>query len=332
MDPDPPVEALRNVPLFAELDEKDLEQLARQRRRAASPRARGHQRGLDGRRLLRDPGGNADVSVGGEHRATLGPGDHFGEIALIDDGTRSASIVAATDLLCYRDDAVEFRPFVEEYPQVAWALLRDACPSLPRSAGPPTSDLGARQRNRDRLRRGRRGARRRPPPCGRGRPPALGRADGGLHGAAPRCPPGPAGLRRVPAARRPFLERRGRPRPARRAGPRPGGSGGKLPSAACVLDFALAHQTEQGALVLAASALGGREGSASSTPSTRRKTCSSTRGSSTPRSRSTCARGSWVRPRHRPGLHGAARPRRACSAAPSRPSSPPTSEHLLPAR
>ena len=67
--------------------------------------------------------GNADVSVGGEHRATLGPGDHFGEVALIDDGVRSASITAATDLLCYGLTPWEFRPFVEEHPQVAWALL-----------------------------------------------------------------------------------------------------------------------------------------------------------------------------------------------------------------
>ena len=56
------------------------------------------------------------MSVAGEHRATLGPGDHFGEIALIDDGVRSASIVAATDLLCYGLTPWEFRPFVEEHP------------------------------------------------------------------------------------------------------------------------------------------------------------------------------------------------------------------------
>ena len=68
--------------------------------------------------------GNAEVTVGGEHRATLGQGDHFGEIALIDDGVRSASIVAATDLLCYGMTAWEFRPFVEEHPQVAWSLLQ----------------------------------------------------------------------------------------------------------------------------------------------------------------------------------------------------------------
>jgi CRP-like cAMP-binding protein len=68
--------------------------------------------------------GNATVSVSGEARATLGPGDYFGEIALIDEGTRSASITAATDLLCYGLTAWEFRPFVEEHPQVAWTLLQ----------------------------------------------------------------------------------------------------------------------------------------------------------------------------------------------------------------
>jgi CRP-like cAMP-binding protein len=64
------------------------------------------------------------VSVGGEPRGTLGPGDYFGEIALIDEGVRSASITAATDLLCYGMTPWEFRPFVEQHPQVAWGLLQ----------------------------------------------------------------------------------------------------------------------------------------------------------------------------------------------------------------
>jgi CRP-like cAMP-binding protein len=63
------------------------------------------------------------VSVRGEKRTTLSPGDYFGEIALIDEGMRSASITAATDLLCYGMTPWEFRPFVEEHPQVAWTLL-----------------------------------------------------------------------------------------------------------------------------------------------------------------------------------------------------------------
>jgi CRP-like cAMP-binding protein len=119
-----PVEALREVPLFANLDEKDLDQLARQMHERRFPEgAEVTTEGATGAGFFVITEGNADVSIGGEHRATLGPGDHFGEVALIDDGVRSASITAATDLLCYGLTPWEFRPFVEDHPQVAWALL-----------------------------------------------------------------------------------------------------------------------------------------------------------------------------------------------------------------
>jgi CRP-like cAMP-binding protein len=119
-----PVEVLRQVPLFSNLDEKDLDQLARQMHERRFPEgAEVTTEGATGAGFFVIIEGNADVSIGGEHRATLGPGDHFGEVALIDDGVRSASITAATDLLCYGLTPWEFRPFVEDHPQVAWALL-----------------------------------------------------------------------------------------------------------------------------------------------------------------------------------------------------------------
>jgi len=62
--------------------------------------------------------------VGGETRRSLGPGDWFGEIALIDQGPRSASVVAATELRCQGMSAWEFRPFVQNHPEVAWPLLQ----------------------------------------------------------------------------------------------------------------------------------------------------------------------------------------------------------------
>ncbi len=72
-----------------------------------------HRRGL-GRGLGRRP-------AQGDRSA---PGDSFGEMALIDEGPRSATIVAATDLRCLALSAWDFKPFVEEHPSIAWALLR----------------------------------------------------------------------------------------------------------------------------------------------------------------------------------------------------------------
>lgn len=120
-----PTESLRNVPLFAELEERELDLLARQMHERRFPQnADVTSEGAGGAGFFVIAEGNADVAVGGEHRASLGPGDFFGEIALIDTGVRSASITAATDLLCYGLTPWEFRPFVEEHPKVAWALLR----------------------------------------------------------------------------------------------------------------------------------------------------------------------------------------------------------------
>jgi CRP/FNR family transcriptional regulator, cyclic AMP receptor protein len=120
-----PQEALRNVPIFSGLSDEDLELLGRQmkeRRFSEGSAVTTEGAGAAGFFVIVE--GNATVSVGGEVRATLGPGEYFGEIALIDEGTRSASITAATDILSYGLTAWEFKPFVEEHPQVAWAMLQ----------------------------------------------------------------------------------------------------------------------------------------------------------------------------------------------------------------
>src|SRR5262249_34719321 len=68
--------------------------------------------------------GNASVSRDEQVVRNLGPGDFFGEVALIDEGPRSATVVATTDLSCRGMTAWEFKPFVEEHPDVAGALLQ----------------------------------------------------------------------------------------------------------------------------------------------------------------------------------------------------------------
>jgi CRP-like cAMP-binding protein len=113
------------VPLFAELDETELERLAdRCSVRSFKEGETVVEEGATGTSVFMIVEGNASVSVHGELKASLGPGDHFGEMAPIDDGVRSASIIAATDLdVCFLTPW-EFRPFVEEHPEVAWKLLR----------------------------------------------------------------------------------------------------------------------------------------------------------------------------------------------------------------
>ena len=120
-----PVDVLRNVPLFTNFGERELERLAREfKERTFTEGSTVTREGTTGTGFFVIAEGNANVTVGGEPKGTLGAGDHFGEIALLDDLPRSATITAATDLRCYGLTPWEFRPFVEEHPQVAWPLLQ----------------------------------------------------------------------------------------------------------------------------------------------------------------------------------------------------------------
>jgi len=68
--------------------------------------------------------GNAKVTIGGEERRTLGPGDYFGEVALLNESARTATITAERDLKCYGLTSWEFRPLVETHGSIAWKLLQ----------------------------------------------------------------------------------------------------------------------------------------------------------------------------------------------------------------
>lgn len=121
------VEALRHVPLLAGLAPEELERLAGQFREHTFPRATVVTReGERGPRVLAFfviAEGSAAVIVGGETKALLGPGDHFGEMGLFYDQPRSATVTAETDLRCYALGAWDFRPFVEANPQIAWPIM-----------------------------------------------------------------------------------------------------------------------------------------------------------------------------------------------------------------
>jgi CRP/FNR family transcriptional regulator, cyclic AMP receptor protein len=117
-------DTLKKVPLFADLDDKELAQVAsgmRERRFKAGDTVT--QEGACGVGFFVVEEGEAEVNVGGEARGVVGPGDYFGEIALINESPRTATLTARTDMLCYGMTPWEFRPLVETNSTIAWKLL-----------------------------------------------------------------------------------------------------------------------------------------------------------------------------------------------------------------
>jgi CRP/FNR family transcriptional regulator len=67
--------------------------------------------------------GEANVLRNGRTAARLGPGEFFGEMALVDDGPRSATVAAASDLTTVVLSKWEFRPLLKDHPEMAWKMI-----------------------------------------------------------------------------------------------------------------------------------------------------------------------------------------------------------------
>jgi CRP-like cAMP-binding protein len=120
-----PVELVKKVPLFSDLNDRELRQVAasmKERTFNAGDTVTEEGKGGVGFFLIED--GSATVSVGGSEVRKLGAGDYFGEIALIADIDRTATIKADSDLRCYGMTFWDFRPLVETNASIAWKLLQ----------------------------------------------------------------------------------------------------------------------------------------------------------------------------------------------------------------
>src|SRR5205809_2035693 len=120
-----PEELIRQVPLFADLDKRDVQGLAStMKERDFDAGATIASEGSTGIGFFIIDEGEATVSVQGAEVNTLSHGDYFGEVALIDDGARTATITAKTPLKAYGITSWEFRPLIESNAGLAWKMLQ----------------------------------------------------------------------------------------------------------------------------------------------------------------------------------------------------------------
>jgi CRP-like cAMP-binding protein len=119
-----PIELLKRVPMFERLSEKELKTLAANfTERAFQPGQELTSEGKGAAGFFVIESGEANVAVDGVNRRSLGTGDYFGEIALIDGGSRTATVTAQSEGRCYGLTSWQFRPLVEEHGEIAWTLL-----------------------------------------------------------------------------------------------------------------------------------------------------------------------------------------------------------------
>jgi CRP/FNR family transcriptional regulator, cyclic AMP receptor protein len=129
--PGAPIEVLERVPLFAGLNRREVRQIARLfKERRFSEGETVAREGSGGAAFFLIDSGEASVSVGGNKRRTLKPGDYFGEIALIDEGARSATVTATSELVCWGLTFWDFRPLVQGNAAIGWKLLQSLAKKL----------------------------------------------------------------------------------------------------------------------------------------------------------------------------------------------------------
>ncbi len=116
---------LASVPLLAGLSGRIRRRLAETgKRRTYDSDQKIVREGSTGTALYIILSGEGRVERGGERLGVLKAGDFFGELALIEEEPRSASVVAATETECLLFPAWEFTALLEEHPEIAVPIMR----------------------------------------------------------------------------------------------------------------------------------------------------------------------------------------------------------------
>ena len=118
------IDHLQQVPLFAACSRKDLQLVARRAEDVRVPTGKALvTEGETGHEFFAIISGTARVERHGRKIAGLGPGDAFGELALLEKAPRNATVIADTDMELVVLGQREFGGVIDEVPGVARKLL-----------------------------------------------------------------------------------------------------------------------------------------------------------------------------------------------------------------
>jgi CRP/FNR family transcriptional regulator, cyclic AMP receptor protein len=116
--------ALAKVPIFSECSKREIAIIARASKEVVHKEgtviAREGERGIG---LFLILVGRCNVSIGGKTKARLGPGDFFGEVALLDGGPRTATVTATSEVRLVGITGWVFRGLLMEHPSIALKTL-----------------------------------------------------------------------------------------------------------------------------------------------------------------------------------------------------------------
>ena len=119
-------EDLKRVPLFSGLSQRQLRKLAKDfsERRVPAGALLAKQGEMSGVAFFVIAEGEAAVIVDATRVNTIGPGDYFGELAMISQRERMATVEALTPMRCHTIQFWDFRAFAKKNPDVMWKLLQ----------------------------------------------------------------------------------------------------------------------------------------------------------------------------------------------------------------
>lgn len=133
-----PAETLRQVPLFSSLDKKELEMLAKLvKEQRYEPGTTIVQSGAGGHGLYIIKEGNVSIIQNGKTVATMGPGQFFGEISVLDGGPRTADVRADAPTVCLALISWEVKPLLMENAGMTYKMLLEMVKRLRNTAPQP---------------------------------------------------------------------------------------------------------------------------------------------------------------------------------------------------